>query len=375
MQALLCIFVLEINEAMKISIITVCYNSSKTIERTIQSVISQPYNDLEYIIVDGGSTDGTLDILEKYKRDIAIVISEPDCGIYDAMNKGIRCASGDAIGIINSDDWYEYGVVNKVVNYFKNNNVGVVYGKILVIDMNEKVIEPEEYSLSTIWYQMMVPHPSVFIKKEIYEKFGLFDLKYKISSDYELMLRLYSSHVDFGYIDEVIAYFRSGGASEKYFDLGQKEGFEIIHKYIDRCENKKGVFPEFENRRGWSLLDVILKYNLVSIQEMINNLFKVNITELVIFGAGKWGRLCYMALRDTDIKVNFILDNNAVEKQELCGIEVKKPDILEDMKPYILIAVKNGAEEIERQLDTYNIENYVLLSELVDTVCRIYLGM
>ena len=117
---------------MKVSIITVCYNSAKTIKRTIKSVAEQDYEEIEYIIIDGGSTDGTLDIIDRYKDKISVLVSEPDEGIYDAMNKGIARATGDIIGFMNSDDWYADGAIVAIAEAFKKTEAEIVYGKTII---------------------------------------------------------------------------------------------------------------------------------------------------------------------------------------------------------------------------------------------------
>ena len=140
---------------MKVSIITVVFNGIRTIEQTIKSVLNQSYKNIEYIIIDGGSTDGTLDIIRKYENYLSYIISEPDHGIYDAMNKGIQKSTGDIVGIINSDDWYEVNTVSQVVERFESFAVDLVYGDINFIGKNGEIIRSENYSLEEIWYKMV----------------------------------------------------------------------------------------------------------------------------------------------------------------------------------------------------------------------------
>jgi len=206
---------------MKISLITISYNSAKTIEKTIQSVLSQTYTDIEYIIIDGTSTDGTLEIINKYKDKITKIISEKDKGIYDAMNKGIFLATGDVVGIINSDDFYidEFSIA-KVIDYFEKNNVGACYANLEYVDrenIDKKVRswragEYDQKKLSSGW---IPPHPTFFVKKQIYEKYGKFNLDFSIAADYELMLRFLLKGIKIGYIDEYLVCMREGGHSAK----------------------------------------------------------------------------------------------------------------------------------------------------------------
>ena len=169
---------------MKVSIITPSLNSEKTIEQTINSVLNQRYTDFEYIIIDGNSSDHTVDIIKEY---ISLFggrmryISEKDDGIYDAMNKGIKLARGNVIGIINSDDWYEKDALEKVVNFFSNNDTDVIYGKMNILTENAQLEEYPVCDLSALWYKMVIPHPTVFVRREIYKRYGVFNTQYNLS--------------------------------------------------------------------------------------------------------------------------------------------------------------------------------------------------
>ena len=203
---------------MKISIITVCYNSEETISDTIQSVLSQDYKDVEYIIVDGKSTDRTLEIIQSIKSRIKL-ISEKDRGIYDAMNKGINIASGDVIGILNADDVYKNSqVLTAVMDAFKA-NVSIVYGDIEYVKYDDlsKVVRKWKagvFRSGKFKWGWMPPHPGFFIKKSCYESFGLFNLNLSTSADYELMLRMLEvHHLSCNYISKTITSMRVGGAS------------------------------------------------------------------------------------------------------------------------------------------------------------------
>lgn len=199
---------------IKVSIITPCLNSAVTIRQTIESVLNQTYANIEYIIVDGRSNDGTLDIIREY---IPLFdgrlqyISEKDSGIYSAMNKGIKLSSGLLIGIINSDDYYENDAVENIVRHMTNEKYQVVYGYCRLINRNR--ITGVLKNRHEILAQRMIPHPTCFVTRWVYRDFGLFLTVFKISGDYELMLRLYySGKVAFIQIEEVIANFRIGGA-------------------------------------------------------------------------------------------------------------------------------------------------------------------
>ena len=218
----------------KISIITVSYNAVKTIEQTICSVVNQTYDNIEYIIIDGGSTDGTVDIIKKYESKIAYWVSEPDKGIYDAMNKGIKRSSGQIIGIINADDWYDVNTVRKVAEQFINSKIDIVHGDIFTVLPNGDIYakyKPAKKIEDLIWHEMPIYHPTCFIRKNIYNRFGLFSIKYKIAADYELILRFYLKNVIFKYLEDDIAYFRLAGASDFNAQVAQSEVKEISIHY------------------------------------------------------------------------------------------------------------------------------------------------
>ena len=205
---------------MKVSIITVCFNSSETIESTIQSVISQNYSNIEYIIVDGLSTDDTLKIVERYKNKIAKIVSEKDNGIYDAINKGIDQATGDIVAILHADDFYtNENVISSIVDSFNKQNIDTVYGDLQYVERIDTTIVKRNwisgsYRKENFLKGWMPPHPSFFARKQCYEKFGNFNTDLKSAADYELMLRfLYKNNCSVAYIPQVLVKMRVGGKS------------------------------------------------------------------------------------------------------------------------------------------------------------------
>lgn len=180
---------------MKISIITVCYNSASTLEATILSVASQTYDNIEYIIVDGNSEDGTLEIIKKHEKNVDKWISEPDAGLYDAMNKGLSMASGEIVGILNSDDtFFSKTVLTEIVNFHKDNCIDASVGTI--VQRNEKGMLIRRYSAKdwtpeNLRIGLMPPHPSIFFKRELFGVFGCYNTKFQIAADYELIIRLF----------------------------------------------------------------------------------------------------------------------------------------------------------------------------------------
>lgn len=218
---------------MKVSIITVSYNSASTIEHTINSVINQDYPDIEYIIVDGKSTDGTLDTIKKYENKISKTISEKDEGIYFAINKGIQLATGDIIGILNSDDFYVHGrVISKVVQTFISKNADAVYADLVYVlkDDTGKIFrywKAGEYKHGLFKKGWMPPHPTFFVKKEVYDKYGLYNTKLFLAADYELMLRfIHKMKISLSYLPQVIVKMRVGGKGNISFSQRLKANRE-----------------------------------------------------------------------------------------------------------------------------------------------------
>jgi len=204
---------------LKVSIITATYNSSSTVANTLDSVRDQEFADIEHIIVDGLSRDNTMEIVRAYPH-VATVVSEKDGGIYDAMNKGISMAKGDIIGILNSDDFYaDKNVISRVVNTFIETGCDAVYGDLVYVDKDdiEKVIRYWKaglYRADAFKWGWMPPHPTMFVSRKIYEKFGLFNLDLATAADYELMLRfIHKNGISLSYIPDLLVRMRAGGAS------------------------------------------------------------------------------------------------------------------------------------------------------------------
>ncbi|HEY5530934.1 MAG TPA: glycosyltransferase family 2 protein [Candidatus Anoxymicrobiaceae bacterium] len=222
-----------------VSVITVCLNSEKYLEGTIESVFGQSYTDIEYIIVDGGSTDGTLDIIRKYEDHLSYWVSEPDEGIYDAMNKGISLATGDLVGIINSDDYYLPDAVQEVVSASREDpEAQVFFGSMHIMD--------EDNGLQGIWEvswwdtkKLSINHPACFVRRPVYDNY-LYRTKYRLSADCDLMLRLELEGIRFHCLDRPLACFRTGGASSAsyyrlradHYRIKQEHGILSVWRYI-----------------------------------------------------------------------------------------------------------------------------------------------
>ncbi|MDN5286179.1 MAG: glycosyltransferase [Mucilaginibacter sp.] len=206
---------------LKLSLVTVIYNAQDTIGQCIESVINQNYPDLEYIIVDGGSTDNTLQIIDKYRQHINILISEPDKGIYDAMNKGIMLATGQIIGMLNADDHFAGNdILRSVANAFEQqSHIDAVYGDLDIINQNHKIIRKwrsRPCTSASFNLGFMPPHPTFYCRRSLFDKIGLYSLEYGSAADYELMVRLMYLHkIKSLYLNKVMVNMRAGGVSSK----------------------------------------------------------------------------------------------------------------------------------------------------------------
>lgn len=227
---------------MKVSIITVCFNSASTIRDTIESVIRQTYPDIEYLIVDGGSKDGTKDVIQSYSSDAFRFVSEPDKGIYDAMNKGVAASAGDIVTFLNSDDVFaDTRVVEDAVTLFeRNDHLGVTFGDVqffssgkLVRHYSSKAFKP--WKLRFGW---MPPHPGSFARADLFKKFGLFKTDYRIAADYEMFVRwLLLGRVKYERLDSVLVNMAVGGVSTESLSARL-----TLNKEIVRACRSNGVY-------------------------------------------------------------------------------------------------------------------------------------
>ena len=228
---------------MKVSIITVVFNNATTIGDAIDSVLKQTYPNIEYIVIDGASTDGTVKIIKSYGDKITTFISEPDSGLYDAMNKGINKATGDIVGILNSDDFYvDEQVIETVVDAFEQNNVDAIFADLVVVNpdnlkktvrhYSSKAFHPRKFA-----YGWMPAHPTFFVKKSCYDTYGLYKTDYKIAADYELLTRfLYRHYISYHYLEKVIIKMRTGGVSTQNLKSNW-----VLNKEIVRACSENGI--------------------------------------------------------------------------------------------------------------------------------------
>lgn len=359
------------DSAYKVSIITVSYNSVKTIEQTIQSVMKQTYKNIEYIIIDGASIDGTQQIIKKYADKISYYISEKDDGLYYAMNKGIQKATGDFVGIINSDDWYAETAVENAVTCFEQSDAEVVYGVTINVEEDGTGYEKKRYPIETIWYRMPFGHPSVFVKRDVYKRLGGFNADYKISSDYDFLLKCYSENIRFVYCDKVFAYFRLGGTSAIFSEVWCKENYKVAMSYADKCPYKANVLSKIKEIYDWRCFDAKLTQDSKMLYKLLCEYFQTTITDILIFGTGIWGKKYYKQLVESGINITGFADNDRSKwNTEFCGLTVIHPNELRRLEAHVLIAVKDHGEEIRAQLRSMENDRlkYVMITELMELI-------
>lgn len=218
-----------------ISVVTAVYNRRETVGQALASVFSQNYPHVESIVIDGESTDGTMTVLESYRARLGVLISEPDHGIYDALNKGIRFASGDVIGFLHADDVFENSeVLAKVATVFQDPNVDAVYGDLVYVrhDDIRKVIrywKSGQYDATALTRGWMPPHPTFYVRRSVYERLGGFDTRYRIAADYDTVLRFLAvGKIRASYIPEVMVRMRTGGVSNRSLRTILRKSFEDI---------------------------------------------------------------------------------------------------------------------------------------------------
>lgn len=233
------------SEAPRISIITVCFNSEATIRDTLESVQAQTYPHIEHVIVDGGSRDETMNIIREFQDKLGPIVSEADKGLYDAMNKGIRMATGDVIGILNSDDFYEQPDVIEVIAraFEKDSSLDLAFGDVVFVSPPDletvtRFYRSGHFRTWKLRFGWMPPHPATFVRRSVYEKFGEYRLDMKISADYEMFVRwLFKGQLRYRWIDRIIVRMRTGGLS-----TGGLKSSLILNKEIVKACRENGLY-------------------------------------------------------------------------------------------------------------------------------------
>ena len=246
------------------SIVTVCLNAVGTVEQALNSVLAQTCPPFEYIVIDGGSTDGTREIIERYRPRLAHVVFEPDNGIYDAFNKGVARAAGDVVGILNADDLYAPWALEEAAKaYRKSPDTGVFYGKLAVVDEARRcwTVYPVG-DHRRLFSRMSIAHPATFVARRMYKRYGLFDPSYRVSGDWEFILRLFQAGERFCSIDRVLTAFRNSGVSSAYTPRLLEENRRIYGTILPPFAARRAILRMYLKRWGKRLIDVLGLSNL-----------------------------------------------------------------------------------------------------------------
>lgn len=373
---------------MKISIITVCLNSAGTIEETIQSVISQAYPDVEYIIIDGGSTDGTTNIIRKYEGYITYWISEMDNGIYDAMNKGITRATGEVVAFLNSDDWYEDTALEKVADYFEKFHPMVLTGKINILRKGQWKEYKEDFDEieENIRIGMTYRHPATFVRRELFDRFGMFNTQYKIAADYEWMLRIYDGGVKVLRVDTVFTNFSLRGISSTESESTIKEAREIALSGLNKCGKystqgkeawKKKINNFYDGQQAIIDVKKLIRNDQVEKYPEIKKYMLEYLPEkaYTVWGTGTIGNEVQSLLSQLGIEIKAFIDTNvSAGSDKFCEISVKSPQTLLHSDKVIVASIEYE-DEIVGQLEERGFQenlNYVLYSRIREYMIEIY---
>ncbi|MCW1968668.1 MAG: glycosyltransferase [Anaerolineae bacterium] len=256
------------NNPPLVSIITVVYNGVAHLEKTILSVLNQSYPNIEYIIIDGGSTDGTVEIIRRYGNRLAYWVSEPDKGIYDAMNKGIALATGEVIGLLNAGDWYLEDAIQLLASQLQT-EPSIYYGDALIFypDLNQQRLA--KANLSGLRHHMSICHQATFVATRIYQQRGLYKTNYRLAADYDFLSRCYHKNVAFRYLKQPVILFANGGASDQNIVLYKRECLSIAKQsyfsVADRLRMLRKFFIEITLSFGYKALRKMLGNNLSAV--------------------------------------------------------------------------------------------------------------
>lgn len=356
---------------MKFSVITVCLNSEETIEKTIKSVLNQKGVDIEYIIIDGLSTDNTLEIIKSFESQIAYWSSEPDGGIYQAMNKGISVATGDIVSFINSNDWYEEDALLNVQQKMSESPCDLVCGKVARVK-NGKVVNTsiKPSSETDLYYKMFYLHPGIFARRTVFSEFGDFDIRYRICADYDWLLRVYNKGARIAYIDTVVSYFSMGGVSSGFKTLAERKTVSeknlppaLYDQYYPKIveEYEKGVLAHKYQYIVARMPDDPLLAREVKKALSIES-------ECSFFGAGMIARMCYDLFLSLGIKVGHIYDNDKnMQGKDFNGITVESPAYIRTDE-MVVIATTLYADEIKKQLLACRVVKNIKFNDIMKTV-------
>ncbi len=373
---------------MRISIVTVCLNRVNTIEKTIQSVINQNYSEIEYIIIDGRSSDGTVDIIKKYESYLACWVSETDKGIYDAMNKGLAKSTGEIIAFLNSDDWYEENTLVKVNRYFEQYNPMILAGRVNTLQKGKwtKYIGSLDGDKENIRMAMIYKQPAMFVHRGVFDRTGGFNTCYKVAADFEWMLRVHDSGMRVMCVEDVFTNFSSTGISNTNMDLTISEAREIATEALNRCEQYSR-----EERENWRIKinkcydeqqartdvkRIIRGRQLTEFSSLkISMLEYFKEPSYVVWGIGVIGDDMYNLLTQLTLEVDYFVDRRSVGTAQMFrDRKVIHPHELVHGKK-VIIATLEYEDEIANQMIEMGFQedkDYILYSTILQKLIEIY---
>lgn len=351
--------VMKRSNTMFLSVITVVLNCVDTIERTIKSVINQPVKDIEYIVIDGGSTDGTLNVIKKYSAQINYWISEPDKGLYHAMNKGIKKAAGEWVAFMNADDWYEPSAFLEFCAVAEQSSSDIIYGKVNKFENGIKTgylgisqtTNPEAIHGGNIYC-----HQGLFIKRKLFEEIGLYDCQYKTLADYDWILKAHNKGITPEFADFCVANFTMGGISSSKNAL-----------YENRILIQKNYTEHVKTRQLKRLIEknafeYFYVYNCNVFADFIQNE-----KQFYIWGMGVYGIKCFNILNKLECQILGFIDSNSkgtmcMDKNVFSPMDILLQEaFLKDENTLILIATEKYEEEIKAELK----ENAILVNKYI----------
>ncbi len=336
---------------MKISVITVCYNSADTIEQTIQSVVSQNYGELEYIIIDGGSKDGTLAVIEKYRESISLLISEPDQGVYDAMNKGLQKCTGDVVAFLNSDDWYEQDTLEKVNRYFGDTLADMVSGNVyLYADGKAQKMELGRREKDDVFFRVIYPHPALFVRRSLFQKMGGYDTSYRVAADVAWVINACAAGAEVLCVEDCFTYFRAGGLSGRRRYEGLKEHYKAAltcAKRYELVQTAARIDAYYADYLEMELCRQKVADALENHMSEVKKIFHYD-KGYYIWGAGERGKSCLELLNRAGASVIGFIDRNPNIKSVEGYPVISAKEI--DKRNFICITPRGHEKEIEKKL-------------------------
>lgn len=348
---------------IKISIVTVCFNCVELVEKTVKSVLEQDYENVEYIVIDGASSDGTCEVIEKYRDRITYYLSEKDAGIYDAMNKGIKAATGELIGFIGAGDWYEEGAIKAIADTYMLKPADVIYGDVTVVDGT--LYKRQDYSnvsLRDMYYYMLIIHPGLFVRTSL-QKENPFDTTYRIAADYKFLMGLYHRGCTFMYANHGIVYYPLGGVSStKLSDTireSRRASYEVLGK--DVTEYESGIEKNY--LRHMLMCDPAhLESDSENMNLALDYLGKwLGAREVYLWGTGMNAWKCKWILDKAGIKIKAFIDSDSTKWGCMYeGIEVIRPKKrVSASNPLIIVTSTKYEEEIKAEISSLYIEESV----------------